>query len=56
MESSSEEDPMAWTTDDIPDLSGRAAIVTGASGGLGFELALILPGLLWVRRRHRGRW
>ncbi len=26
---------MAWTDDDIPDLTGRTAIVTGANGGLG---------------------
>lgn len=28
---------MAWTTADIPDLRGRVAVVTGASGGLGLE-------------------
>lgn len=28
---------MAWTTADIPDLHGRVAVVTGASGGLGLE-------------------
>jgi NAD(P)-dependent dehydrogenase (short-subunit alcohol dehydrogenase family) len=28
---------MAWTTADIPDLSGRTAVVTGANGGLGLE-------------------
>lgn len=27
---------MAWTPDDIPDLDGRVAVVTGANGGLGF--------------------
>lgn len=26
---------MAWTPDDIPDLTGRVAVVTGANGGLG---------------------
>jgi NAD(P)-dependent dehydrogenase (short-subunit alcohol dehydrogenase family) len=26
-----------WTTADIPDLSGKVAIVTGANGGLGLE-------------------
>ena len=30
----------AWTIDDAPRLDGRRAIVTGASGGLGFETAL----------------
>ena len=29
---------MTWTTNDIPDLSGRLAIVTGATGGVGYEL------------------
>jgi NAD(P)-dependent dehydrogenase (short-subunit alcohol dehydrogenase family) len=28
---------MAWHIEDIPDLRGRVAVVTGASGGLGFE-------------------
>ena len=28
---------MAWTADDIPDQSGRVAVVTGANGGLGLE-------------------
>ncbi|WP_458688370.1 oxidoreductase [Nocardia tengchongensis] len=31
-----------WTAADIPDLNGRTAIVTGASGGLGLETALRL--------------
>ena len=26
-----------WTVDDIPNLDGRIAIVTGANSGLGFE-------------------
>ena len=29
---------MAWTEKDIPDLSGRTAVVTGANGGLGYLL------------------
>jgi NAD(P)-dependent dehydrogenase (short-subunit alcohol dehydrogenase family) len=32
----------SWTADDIPDLSGRTAIVTGANGGLGYQTALQL--------------
>jgi NAD(P)-dependent dehydrogenase (short-subunit alcohol dehydrogenase family) len=35
----SEEDPVSWSTADIPDLSGRSAVVTGANGGLGLETA-----------------
>ncbi|MCW2831404.1 MAG: short-chain dehydrogenase [Aeromicrobium sp.] len=31
---------MTWSTDDIPDLSGRRAIVTGVTGGLGLHTAL----------------
>ena len=30
----------AWTIGDAPRLDGRSAVVTGASGGLGFETAL----------------
>ncbi len=30
---------MVWTLTDIPDLSGRTAVVTGANGGLGLETA-----------------
>ena len=30
---------MPWTASDIPDLSGRRAIVTGANSGLGMEVA-----------------
>jgi len=31
-----------WTAADIPDLSGREAVVTGANSGLGFQTALEL--------------
>ncbi len=31
-----------WTTADIPDQTGKTAIVTGATGGLGYETALAL--------------
>ena len=31
-----------WTTDNIPDLAGKRAIVTGANSGLGFQTALAL--------------
>jgi NAD(P)-dependent dehydrogenase (short-subunit alcohol dehydrogenase family) len=35
---------MVWTERDIPDLSGRTAVVTGANGGLGLQTALALAG------------
>jgi NAD(P)-dependent dehydrogenase (short-subunit alcohol dehydrogenase family) len=31
---------MTWSTDDIPDLTGRRAIVTGVTGGLGLHTAI----------------
>lgn len=33
-----------WTINDIPDQSGKLAIVTGATGGLGLETAIALVG------------
>ncbi|MEO6471503.1 MAG: SDR family NAD(P)-dependent oxidoreductase [Aeromicrobium sp.] len=35
---------MSWTQSDIPDLTGRTAVVTGANGGLGLQTALALGG------------
>lgn len=35
---------MSWTQADIPDQSGRVAVVTGANGGLGLETTLALAG------------
>src|SRR4051794_38330046 len=35
---------MGWTESDIPDQTGRTAVVTGANGGLGFQTALALAG------------
>jgi NAD(P)-dependent dehydrogenase (short-subunit alcohol dehydrogenase family) len=31
-----------WSAEDIPDLTGRVAVVTGASGGIGYQIALRL--------------
>ena len=33
-----------WTTADIPPQNGKTAIITGATGGLGYETALALAG------------
>jgi len=33
-----------WTVAEIPDLSGRTAVVTGASAGIGLETARVLGG------------
>jgi NAD(P)-dependent dehydrogenase (short-subunit alcohol dehydrogenase family) len=35
---------MSWTAADIPDQTGRTAVVTGANGGLGLESARALAG------------
>jgi NAD(P)-dependent dehydrogenase (short-subunit alcohol dehydrogenase family) len=42
MNNHSEEPKMTWTTADIPDQTGRTAVVTGANGGLGLETARAL--------------
>ena len=33
-----------WTTENIPTRAGKRAVITGATGGLGFETALALAG------------
>ncbi|MGB7980530.1 MAG: oxidoreductase [Candidatus Nanopelagicales bacterium] len=50
---------MTWSTADIPDLTGRTMIVTGANSGIGYEAALALAAhgaslTLAVRDESRG--
>jgi len=35
---------MTWTTSDIPDLTGKVAVITGSNAGLGFHIATDLAG------------
>ena len=51
--------PVSWTTASIPDLSGRLALVTGASSGLGLETCRALAAhgatvVMACRSRQRG--
>jgi protochlorophyllide reductase len=51
--------PVSWTSASIPDLSGRLALVTGASSGLGLETCRALAAhgatvLMACRSRQRG--
>ena len=52
--------PRGWSTDRIPDLTGRLAVVTGANGGIGLATARALAGagarvVLAVRATDKGR-
>jgi NAD(P)-dependent dehydrogenase (short-subunit alcohol dehydrogenase family) len=49
-----------WSTADIPSLNGKTAVITGATGGLGYETALALAGagaavVLTGRSEAKGR-
>jgi NAD(P)-dependent dehydrogenase (short-subunit alcohol dehydrogenase family) len=49
-----------WTTADIPDQTGRTAVITGANTGLGYETAAALAGkgahvVLAVRNIEKGK-
>ena len=49
-----------WTTNDIPDQTGRTAVITGANTGLGYETAVALAAkganvVLAVRNTDKGK-
>jgi NAD(P)-dependent dehydrogenase (short-subunit alcohol dehydrogenase family) len=49
-----------WSTAEIPPLNGKTAVITGATGGLGYETALALAGagaqvILTGRNEDKGR-
>ena len=44
-----------WTTADIPDQTGRTAVITGANTGLGYETAPALAAQGRARRAGRAQ-
>ncbi len=46
---------MPWTSADIPDLTGKVAVVTGGNSGLGLQTATALAGAgarVWMAARN----
>ena len=46
-----------WNDDEVPDLSGKTAIVTGSNTGIGYRVAEVLAGknanvIMACRRRY----